>query len=66
MIIVFGRSLGGAVCIDLAGQQLYADGIRGLIIENSFTSIPAMAEVLFGVLRLLPMICFRNKVISVI
>ncbi|EDV19221.1 uncharacterized protein TRIADDRAFT_62339 [Trichoplax adhaerens] len=61
MIIVFGRSLGGAVGIDLACQQLYTDAIRGLIVENSFTSIPAMGEVLFSALRLLPMFCFRNK-----
>ncbi len=38
-IVVFGKSLGGAVAVDLATEVEPA----GLIVESSFTSIPAMA-----------------------
>ena len=38
-IVVFGKSLGGAVAIDLATAVEPA----GLIVESSFTSVPAMA-----------------------
>jgi len=38
-IVVFGKSLGGAVAIDLAMHVTPA----GLIVESSFTSVPAMA-----------------------
>ena len=38
-IIQHGRSLGGAVAIDLASN----DGARALIIESTFASLPAMA-----------------------
>ncbi len=35
-IILMGRSLGGAVCVDLAANS----GARGLILQNTFTSLP--------------------------
>lgn len=35
-IVLMGRSLGGAVAIDLAAE----DGARGLIVESTFTSLP--------------------------
>ncbi|MCG8587143.1 MAG: alpha/beta hydrolase [Pirellulales bacterium] len=38
-IVLLGRSLGGAVVVDLAA----ADGARGLILENTFTSLPDVA-----------------------
>lgn len=38
-VVVFGKSLGGAVAIDLAMEVSAA----GLIVESSFTSVPAMA-----------------------
>lgn len=38
-IVVFGKSLGGAVAVDLAMDVSPA----GLIVESSFTSVPAMA-----------------------
>lgn len=38
-IIVFGKSLGGAVAVDLASTVTPA----GLIVQSSFTSVPAMA-----------------------
>ncbi len=37
-IVLMGESLGGAVAVDLA-----ADGARGLILENSFDSLPEVA-----------------------
>ncbi len=35
-IIVFGRSLGGGVAVDLAAK----DGARGLVLSSTFTSLP--------------------------
>ncbi|CAG7837095.1 unnamed protein product [Allacma fusca] len=62
-IILFGRSLGGAVAIDLASRCDYRDRIRALIVENTFTSIPDLAKVLFpvGVIRWIPRIFFKNR-----
>ncbi len=38
-IVLMGESLGGGVMVDLAGR----DGARGLILENTFTSLPDVA-----------------------
>ncbi|MES1213186.1 MAG: alpha/beta hydrolase, partial [Singulisphaera sp.] len=38
-IVLLGESIGGAVMVDLAA----AEGARGLILENTFTSIPDVA-----------------------
>ena len=38
-IVLWGESLGGAVAVDLAAK----DGARGLILENTFTSLPDVA-----------------------
>jgi len=38
-IVVMGRSVGGAVAVDLAAR----DGARALVLESTFTSIPDMA-----------------------
>jgi len=48
-IFVFGRSLGGAVAIDLAARN--AELIYGLIVENSFTSVPDMVDIVLPALR---------------
>lgn len=37
-VVLMGESLGGAVAVDLA-----TDGARGLILENTFTSVPDVA-----------------------
>jgi uncharacterized protein len=42
-IVLMGRSLGGAVAIDLAAKN----GARGLIVQNTFTSLPDAAAVLY-------------------
>ena len=41
-IVVMGRSLGGAVAIELA-----TDGVRGLILESTFTSMPDVGNSMF-------------------
>jgi hypothetical protein len=40
-IVLMGESLGGGVAVDLAA----ADGARGLILENTFTSLPEVAAI---------------------
>ena len=40
-IVLIGRSLGGALAVDLAA----ADGARGLVLHSSFTSLPDAAAV---------------------
>lgn len=42
-IVLFGKSLGGAVVIHLAAQQ--PDRVRALIVENTFTSLENLAPV---------------------
>ncbi|KAE8625820.1 hypothetical protein XENTR_v10006400 [Xenopus tropicalis] len=63
-IILFGRSLGGAVAIHLASEN--AHRICALMLENTFLSIPHMASTLFSVLpmRYLPLWCYKNKFLS--
>ncbi|MGI9457424.1 MAG: alpha/beta hydrolase, partial [Aeoliella sp.] len=39
-IVLYGRSLGGAVMVDLASN----DGARALILESTFTSLPDVAN----------------------
>ena len=43
-IVVFGRSLGGAVAVDLAQDRVLA----GIILESTFTSIPDVVDSIFG------------------
>ncbi|XP_008556127.1 protein ABHD13 [Microplitis demolitor] len=64
-IIVFGRSLGGAIAIDLAANYS-TQRIWCLILENTFTSIPEMASVLIGYkfIKYLPLFFYKNKFMS--
>lgn len=48
-LIIFGRSLGGAVAISLAAKC--SDEICGLIVENTFTCISDMVDQLFPLLK---------------
>lgn len=59
-IAVFGRSLGGAVAIDLVSR--HQDKVRALIIENTFTCIPDMAAKMFPFLKAVGM--RRNGALS--
>eukprot|EP01095_Lingulamoeba_sp_RSL-Kostka_P006228 TRINITY_DN194_c0_g1_i1.p1 TRINITY_DN194_c0_g1~~TRINITY_DN194_c0_g1_i1.p1 ORF type:complete len:321 (+),score=67.51 TRINITY_DN194_c0_g1_i1:95-964(+) len=43
-IFLFGRSLGGAVALELASSDEYKDKIKGIIVENTFTSILDMID----------------------
>lgn len=62
-ICIFGRSLGGAVAIDLAADPEYNQRIMCVIIENTFTSIAEMAaELIHPKIKYLPSFCFKNKV----
>lgn len=61
-IIIYGRSLGGAVAIDLVSLPNFADKAFAMIVENTFTSIPHMADQLISGLNRLPIFCFRNQV----
>lgn len=62
-IVLFGRSLGGAVAIDLAANTEYSQRIMCVILENTFTSIPDMAvELIHRYVKYLPLFCFKNKV----
>lgn len=68
-IIVFGRSLGGAIAIHLAtgSQPISAGGVRGVIVENTFVSLPEVAHDLFksyfGALTsmIMPSFMFTNQ-----
>lgn len=51
-IFAFGRSLGGAVAVALGRRN--PRRLRGLLIENTFTSVRAMAEPIFPLLKYLP------------
>lgn len=65
-IILFGRSLGGAVAIDLASRLEYRNKIWALVVENTFTSIPDMAQIIlkWRCLNWLPQFCHKNKYMS--
>ena len=45
-IVLMGRSLGGAVAVDLAAR----DGARALVLESTFTSMPDVAKTMFPLL----------------
>jgi len=49
-IILFGRSLGGAVAVSLAATQ--PEAIAGVILENTFTCIADLADKLFPLIRI--------------
>lgn len=41
-IVVYGQSIGGAVAIQLVAKNQEAGDVIGLILENTFTSIPKL------------------------
>nr|CAG4642664.1 EOG090X09ZU [Evadne anonyx] len=65
-IMLFGRSLGGAVAVDLASRQTNLENIHCLLLENSFTSIPDMAKQIipWKGLSYLPLWFHKNKFLS--
>eukprot|EP01126_Amoeba_proteus_P028891 TRINITY_DN2846_c0_g1_i10.p1 TRINITY_DN2846_c0_g1~~TRINITY_DN2846_c0_g1_i10.p1 ORF type:complete len:242 (+),score=40.22 TRINITY_DN2846_c0_g1_i10:294-1019(+) len=54
-IIAFGRSLGGAVAIDLTAR--FQEHISALIVENTFSSILDMVDVLFPIFSYFKPLC---------
>ena len=56
-IFIFGRSLGGAVALYLATQR--KESIQGLILENTFTSVPDMVDHIFPVVSALKGVVLR-------
>lgn len=62
-IIVFGRSLGGAMAVFLASDPRYGSMIRCCVVENTFTNIPDIAKVIFSfrIVQMLPKFLFKNQ-----
>ncbi|KAK2905263.1 hypothetical protein Q8A67_007062 [Cirrhinus molitorella] len=63
-VVLFGRSLGGAVAIRLASCNPHR--VAAIMVENTFLSIPHMAATLFSFfpMRYLPLWCYKNKFLS--
>ncbi|GFN95847.1 abhydrolase domain-containing protein 13 [Plakobranchus ocellatus] len=66
-IMLFGRSLGGAVAVYLASSSTYGPRLAGLILENTFTSIYEMSHKILRLqcLKYIPRWCFKNKFPSI-
>ena len=62
-LVVFGRSLGGGVALELAARAENREKIGCLLVENTFTSIPDIARALFDLrlVRWLPDWCYKNQ-----
>lgn len=58
-IVLFGDSLGGAVCVSLAHR--HPDKVHFLILENTFTSISAMVDKIFPFIAPLKGLVLRIK-----
>jgi fermentation-respiration switch protein FrsA (DUF1100 family) len=56
-IVAFGRSLGGAVGLDLA--QRFPDDVKAIILENTFLSISAMVDKLMPLVASLKFLVLR-------
>ncbi|CAD8085167.1 unnamed protein product [Paramecium sonneborni] len=63
-IFVHGKSLGGAVAIHAMTQNI-ARGVRGLILENTFTSIDDMVDIIFPKLKLFKSFLLKNHWLSI-
>ncbi|RWS26529.1 alpha/beta hydrolase domain-containing protein 13-like protein [Leptotrombidium deliense] len=62
-IVLFGRSLGGAVAVELCSNPNFSTHVSALIIENTFTSIPDVARILFDcrIVRLIPRWFYKSR-----
>ncbi|CAH8493603.1 unnamed protein product [Heterobilharzia americana] len=65
-IFVIGRSLGGALAVYLASNPTSSRKICGVIIENTFTSIPDTASHILNIPWRLPSRLFSNQYSSLI
>ncbi len=59
-IVIFGRSLGGAVAADLAGRV----GCRSVALESTFTSVADLARCLYPALPLKRLLRYRFDTLS--
>lgn len=59
-IIIYGESLGGAVAIYAAVTSKHTKSLGGLILQNTFTSIPDMVDQLFRPVRHLKRLVLNN------
>ncbi|KAJ1558064.1 hypothetical protein HK096_003751 [Nowakowskiella sp. JEL0078] len=57
-IVVFGQSIGGAVATYIASK--YENSIRGLILENTFLSLPKLIPSVFPILRYFSFLCHQK------
>jgi len=57
-VVVYGQSIGGAVSIDLASRNL--DTIRGVIVENTFLSIPRLVPSVIPMLSPFIWLCHQH------
>ncbi|BFZ21357.1 hypothetical protein BsWGS_24396 [Bradybaena similaris] len=66
-IVVFGRSLGGAVAIHLASSTIYGPRLAALVLENTFTSLHEMGHKIFRLafVKYIPRWCYKNKFPSI-
>ncbi|KAI8776821.1 alpha/beta hydrolase domain-containing protein 13 [Biomphalaria glabrata] len=62
-IVLFGRSLGGAVAIYLASSPFYGPKIAAVVLENTFTSLYDMSHKIlrFSCIKYIPRLCYKNK-----
>jgi fermentation-respiration switch protein FrsA (DUF1100 family) len=56
--LVYGQSLGGAVCIDLTSRN--PDKVHGLILENTFLSIPRLIPSVMPLLGPFSFLCHQR------
>nr|POE63279.1 protein bem46 [Quercus suber] len=56
-IVVYGQSLGGAVSIDLVAKNSGTGDIHGLMLENTFLSIPKMIPTILPMAKVLTPLC---------
>jgi len=63
LLFLQGRSLGGAVCIYTASQ--FPTLFKGMIVENTFTSMSDMVDHLLPWLRFIRYFVLRNKWASI-
>ncbi|KAI0317840.1 alpha/beta-hydrolase [Amylostereum chailletii] len=57
-IILYGQSIGGAVSIDLASKNPHA--ITGIILENTFLSLPQLIPSVFPILSRVTFLCHEK------
>ncbi|SAM09469.1 hypothetical protein [Absidia glauca] len=57
-LVAYGQSIGGAVAIDLVSRN--EDAFSGLIVENTFLSIPKLIPSVFPALRYLTVLCHQQ------